>query len=299
MKGAAAMLRWNGVEKRYGSVRALRGLTLDVERGEVFGFLGPNGAGKSTAIRIATGLARPDGGEVLLAGRPPSDPESRRTLGYLPEDLRFPRRFRLGDWLDVQMRLRDADRGRIGPAAERLGLSDRLGSELAGFSKGMRRRAGLLLLVALDPAIWLLDEPTADLDVAGREIVENVILHGRARGATFFVSSHILSEVERVCDRVGIVEDGRIRETAAPADLLPAPHLVDLVFAELPETWEPLLEDRRYRENRESRRLRVFVDQREEGDRLIALLESKGFPPVQSLFRPATLRDALQGGSGS
>ncbi|MBM3319985.1 MAG: ABC transporter ATP-binding protein [Candidatus Eisenbacteria bacterium] len=284
---------WRSVSKSFGALPALVDLDLSVERGEVFGFLGPNGAGKTTAIRIAASLARPDRGEVLLAGVPASRAESRRAVGYLPEDLLFPSGLRLGEWARVQIRLRGRDLSRLPHAAERAGLSNRMDGELAAFSKGMRRRAGLLLLLALEPAIWLLDEPTADLDIAGREMIENAIIEAKGKGATVFLSSHILSEVERVCDRVGVIEKGRLTRAAPPADLLPAPFLVDLVLPALPEQPAALLGGRPHVANREARRLRVFVSDRGEGNEVVRALEEGGFPPRETVFRPASLRDAL------
>ncbi|MFH1278393.1 MAG: ABC transporter ATP-binding protein [Candidatus Eisenbacteria bacterium] len=292
IEGTAA-IAWRGVSKRYGAVQALDDLGLEIAPGEVFGFLGPNGAGKSTAIKIAAGLARPDGGEVLLRGVPAARPESRVGVGYLPEDLRFPKGFRLGEWLRVQTDLRGADPGRIGRMAERTGLSGRLKDDLAGFSKGMRRRAALTLLLVQDPEVWLLDEPTADLDVAGREMVENIVFEARSRGAAFFLSSHILSEVERVCDRVGIIGKGRLEKTARPAELLPAPFILDLTFPASPEGAGLFLGGRSYVLSPEARRVRVFVRDREDGNAVAADLEAAGHIPAESLFRPASLRDAL------
>jgi ABC-2 type transport system ATP-binding protein len=288
-------IAWRGVSKSFGSLRALDRLDLSVGRGEVFGFLGPNGAGKTTAIRIAAGLARPGAGEVFLGGLRASRPESRLRAGYLPEDLRFPRGFRLGEWVRLGLRLRGGDPSRIGPAAERAGLSARMEDDLAGFSKGMRRRAALLLLLAHDPDIWLLDEPTADLDVSGREMLENAVLEAKGRGATFFLSSHILSEVERVCDRVGVIEKGRLARVGRPSDFLPAPFLVDLLLAALPEDPALLAAGRPFVANPEARRIRIFVSGREEGNEAIRRVEEAGFPPREALLRPASLRDALGG----
>ncbi len=286
-------LSWRGVTKRYGAVRALDGLDLEVERGEVFGFLGPNGAGKSTAIKIAVGLVLPDRGEAAFSGIPASRPESRAGVGYLPEETGFPARFRLGEWVRHQLALRSCDDARVAAAAERVGLEGRMDGALSGFSKGMKRRAAFLFLIAFDPEIWLLDEPTADLDVPGREMVENVILEARERDRTFFISSHILSEVERVCDRVGIIGKGRLEKTAKPAELLPAPFLVDLTLPVLFGDPGALLAGRPYVLNAESRRLRVFVADRSEGDEVIRAIEAGSGDPAQTLFRPASLRDAM------
>ena len=288
------VLSWRTVSRNFGPTRALDGLSLDVAAGEVFGFLGPNGAGKSTAIRIAVGLIAAGSGETRLNGISSSDPMSRRHVGYLPEDLAFPHGFRLAEWLRHQVRLRSGDPTRIPAAAERVRLSERLEYDINGFSKGMRRRAALALLLVLRPEIWLLDEPTADLDVEGRELVEDIILEARAGGATFFISSHILSEVERVCDRVGLIERGALKRTATPAELLPEPFLIDLTLSFIPDDLVPFLEGRRHLVNREVSRLRVFVKDREEGDRVIRLLEEGSVNTTQSVFRAASLRDSIR-----
>jgi ABC-type multidrug transport system ATPase subunit len=120
-------------------------------------------------------------------------------------------------------------------------------------------------------------------------------LEARGRGATFFISSHILSEVERVCDRVGIIEGGRLRKTAAPADLLPTPFLVDLSLPAVPDNPSALAQGRAFRWNAQAKRLRVFVSDREEGEVVVRLLGEAGYPPVQTLHRPASLRDAIEG----
>ncbi|RPJ44290.1 MAG: ABC transporter ATP-binding protein [Candidatus Latescibacterota bacterium] len=286
-------IEWRGVSKSFGSLRALVDLDLAVRPGEVFGFLGPNGAGKTTAIRIAAGLARADAGVALLGGIPSTIPASRARAGYVPEDLRFPQGLRLEEWARLQLDLRCADASRLPAAAERTGLAGRMDGELASFSKGMRRRAALLLLLALDPEIWLLDEPTADLDIAGRELMENVLLDAKGRGKAIFLSSHILSEVERVCDRVGVIGKGRLEKTARPADLLPAPFLIDAILAALPPEPASLLGGRAHVVTREPSRLRVFVADREEGNEVVRALEAAGFAPRETVFRAASLRDAL------
>ncbi len=287
------MIKWSAVTKQYGGIQALSGLDIEVSPGEIFGFLGPNGAGKTTALKIAVGLVRPDSGEVTLDGVPAGNPSSRRSLGYLPEEIPLPPRIRLREWLRYQVALRNGDVSSIESAAERVGLADRLGDPAGSLSKGMKRRTGLLLLLAMRPGIWLLDEPTADLDVAGRELVENVLLQARREGATLFLSSHILSEVERVCDRIGVIEKGALRICAPPADLLPAPFILDLSFDQWPEDLDRSLAGREAVITPESGRVRVFVSDRQDGDRVIQSLEQSGRAIRQSSFRPASLRDAM------
>ncbi len=284
------MIAWIGIEKSYGTVHALAGFTLDANPGEVLGLLGPNGAGKTTALRVAVGLARADAGEVTIAGRPPGDPMSRVDAGYLPEELPFPARIRTGEWLRSQLALRNGDPSAARRGAEKLGIAAAWDRPVRSLSKGMRRRAGLSLLAAWDPGLWILDEPTADLDVAGREIVEGILVEARDRGRAVIVSSHVLSEVERVCDRVALVRAGRVEETGTPASFLQAPFVLEVRCrpgASLPESFVAI----------GGGRYRMFVPNREEANRAVADLEAgNGEGAVlESALRAATLRDAIGG----
>lgn len=287
------MIEWRSVSRSFGKVRALDELSLTVNRGELFGFLGPNGAGKTTALRIAVGLVRPHRGEVFLGGISSRRSECRRSAVYLPEEIRFSGAFRLGEWLRHQIGLRRGDKRRSADAIERLGLSSRIASPVKGFSKGMKRRAALALIVACRPSLWLLDEPTADLDVEGREMVENILLDAKREGATIFLSSHILSDVERVCDRVGVIHEGRLIRTAVPSEMIPQPFLVDITLGSAAGDAEFLAGGRVHFLSPEGRRLRIFVTGREEGDVVVREMEERGVVVAQSTFRPASLRDAI------
>ncbi len=293
MNGNAQAIEWRSVSKRFGARRALDGLTVSVGRGELFGFLGPNGAGKTTALRIVTGLVRPDDGEALLDGIVVSRPESRRRVVYLPEEIRFAAGVRLDEWLTHQVALRGRGEERIAPALERVGLHRHAPARADSLSKGMRRRAALALLLAVSPSIWLLDEPTADLDVEGRDLVEEILLEGKGKGATIFFSSHILSDVERVCDRVGVIDGGKLVRSAPPASFLPEPFLVELTLERLPEDAASFAAGRTFLLNTPARRLRVFVATRAEGEAVAGRLEEGGYAVARSTFRPASLRDAI------
>jgi len=213
-----------GLGKTYGGRVALHDLGLRVQQGEVFGFLGPNGAGKTTAIKILTGLVRPTTGSAQVLGRPAGDPEARRTLGYLPEEFRFPDWATGAELLDFHARLAGM------PAAERssavaevldqVGLAGRGRDRIGGYSKGMTQRIGIAQALLGHPALILLDEPTSALDPVGRREIRDLIKQVRATGATVFLNSHLLSEVELVCDRVAIVDRGRIVRTGALGELV-------------------------------------------------------------------------------
>ncbi len=198
--------------KRYGRVEALADLTLRVERGECLGFLGPNGAGKSTAVKILVGLVRATGGDAQLLGRPAGDRRTRGRIGYLPELFRYP------DWLAARevlgfhaklMRLRDASRA-IDRVLDEVGLRERAHDRVGTYSKGMQQRLGLAVALLGEPEIVFLDEPTSALDPVGRSDVRALIERLRARNTTVFLNSHLLGEVERVCDRVCVVDRGRV-----------------------------------------------------------------------------------------
>jgi len=200
--------------KHYGDVAALAALSMSVPRGEVFGFLGPNGAGKTTAVKLLLGLTFPSSGEAFVLGAPVGDLETRRKIGYLPE------LFRYQDWLTAREVLafhcvlagvsKSARSSRIVEALETVGLAKRASDRVGSYSKGMQQRLGLAVALVGDPELILLDEPTSALDPVGRREVRDVLHSLKSRGVTVFLNSHLLTEVEQVCDRVAIVDRGRV-----------------------------------------------------------------------------------------
>ncbi|MGH7620516.1 MAG: ABC transporter ATP-binding protein, partial [Gemmatimonadaceae bacterium] len=203
-----------GLRKSFGARTAVQDLSLTVARGEIFGFLGPNGAGKSTSIKMLLGLVHPSGGSAWVLGAPVGDVAVRRQIGFLPEDFRF------YDWLTATELLHlhgqlagmsAADAARRAPVVlDLVGMTPHAGRRLRGFSKGMLQRLGLAQALIHEPELVLLDEPTSGLDPMGRRMVRDVIAMQRDRGATVFLNSHLLSEVEATCDRVAFIKDGRI-----------------------------------------------------------------------------------------
>ncbi len=200
--------------KRYGSIQALAGLTMTIPRGAVFGFLGPNGAGKTTAVKLLLGLASPTSGSGEILGRPIGQRSSRRRVGYLPELFRYQGWLTAREVLALHCELAGIDRAawqrEIEDALAVVGLSDRGASRVGTFSKGMQQRLGLGVALLGSPEVVLLDEPTSALDPVGRHDVREIIRTLRERGVTVFLNSHLLSEVEQVCDRVIIVDRGKI-----------------------------------------------------------------------------------------
>jgi ABC-2 type transport system ATP-binding protein len=206
------------LRKQYGKKVAVAGLSLTVERGEVFGFLGPNGAGKTTAVKMVLGLVRPTSGEARLLGAAPGDWRARRPVGFLPEDFRFHEWLRADEFLDVHGQLygmsRADRRARIPELLQLVGLTNDARRKLGQFSKGMLQRIGLAQALLNQPDLVFLDEPTSGLDPLGRRLVRDIIRQQRARGVTIFLNSHLLSEVEVTCDRVAFIHHGQVVQVA-------------------------------------------------------------------------------------
>ncbi len=210
--------------KRYGRTTALAGLTMRVERGEVFGFLGPNGAGKTTSVKLFLGLTAATSGSGTLLGAPLGDRAARRRVGYLPELFRYQPWLRAREVLALHCELAGVAGGNhpaeITAALEAVGLTERADDLVGTFSKGMQQRLGLGTALLGHPELVLLDEPTSALDPVGRADVRRIIREARDRGTTVFLNSHLLSEVELVCDRVAVVDAGRVVAAGSLEELL-------------------------------------------------------------------------------
>jgi ABC-2 type transport system ATP-binding protein len=211
----------HGVSKTYrGSmfsrkhVHALREIDMRVHRGEIFGLLGPNGAGKSTLVKILMTVIRPTTCRGLMLGKPVGDKGSLRRVGYLPEHHRFPDYLTAAQLLDYFGALsdvpRDLRRRRAGELLEMVGISNWANHKVKGFSKGMRQRLGIANALMMDPELVVLDEPTDGVDPVGRRDIRNILTALRDQGRTIFLNSHLLSELEMVCDRVAILVQGRV-----------------------------------------------------------------------------------------
>ena len=215
-------IQTQGLTKSYGKVQALRGVDLEVRRGEIFGFLGPNGAGKTTTIRCLLDLIRPDGGMLRVLGRDPQRESVavRAQLGYLPGELRLDESFTVEEALRFFSRLRGnrVDETYLRELAERLSLDLEL--RIKHLSKGNKQKAGIVQALMHRPQLLLLDEPTAGLDPLMQQQVLRAIREAQAGGATVFFSSHVLSEVEEIADRVGIIRRGIVVEVAEPQALI-------------------------------------------------------------------------------
>jgi ABC-2 type transport system ATP-binding protein len=215
VKRVPNVLAVRGLRKRYGSVDALKGVDLEVAEGELVGLLGPNGAGKSTLVKIAVGLVRPTGGTAEVAGARAGSRDARAALGYLAELFRFPGWYTADEVLELHQRLANSRGG----AAERarlldlVALSDAAQRRVDGMSKGMQQRLGIAQALVGTPRLLLLDEPTSALDPVGRRTVRLLLEELRTQGVSVLLNSHLLSEIELVCDRVTILLGGVELET--------------------------------------------------------------------------------------
>jgi ABC-2 type transport system ATP-binding protein len=217
------VIETSGLRKVYGAKVAVADLTLQVPRGEVFGFLGPNGAGKSTSVKMLLGLVHPTSGGARILGRAAGDPAALARIGFLPEHFRFHEWLRAAELLHLHGRLLRLDaatlRRRIPEALALVGLAEHAQRPLTDFSKGMLQRIGLAQALLSEPDLVFLDEPTSALDPFGRMLVRGIIRELRARGTTVFLNSHLLGEVEATCDRVAFIREGRVLRTAALRDM--------------------------------------------------------------------------------
>jgi ABC-2 type transport system ATP-binding protein len=217
----ASVLQAAELHKSYGPIQALKGVSVEVGEGELVGLLGPNGAGKSTLVKIACGLVRPTAGAATIAGAPAGSPEAHRALGYLAELFRFPDWLTADELLGMHQRLAGVDGG----SAERerlleaVGLAEATARRVGAMSKGMQQRLGIAQAMVGSPRVLLLDEPTSALDPAGRRTVRRLLEDLRDRGVAVLLNSHLLSEVELVCDRVAIIARGEVVAAGTPEQL--------------------------------------------------------------------------------
>ncbi|HEV2820386.1 MAG TPA: ABC transporter ATP-binding protein [Solirubrobacteraceae bacterium] len=218
---SAPVLLTRSLTKRYGSQEALAGVDLEVGEGELVGLLGPNGAGKSTLVKIAAGLVHATSGSAEVAGAPAGSAAARAALGYLAEMFRFPGWCTADELLGLHQRLAGS-RGGAGERADLLalvGLDEAAQRPVEQMSKGMQQRLGIAQALVGEPRLVLLDEPTSALDPAGRRTVRGLLEELRRRGVAVLLNSHLLGEIEQVCDRVAIVARGRLVAQGSPREL--------------------------------------------------------------------------------
>jgi ABC-2 type transport system ATP-binding protein len=235
----------HNLHKVFGDKVAVQDLSLQVERGEVFGFLGPNGAGKTTSVKMLLGLISPTSGQGTVLGASLGDHRTRARIGFLPEHFRF------HDWLsavefltlhaDLYHMERELARGRVAELLDLVGLTPHADKKLRAFSKGMLQRIGLAQALLNDPDLVILDEPTSGLDPVGRRLVRDIIRDLREKGTTVFLNSHFLSEVEITCDRVAFIKQGAVIRTSHLQALMDGELTVEVRVGNLrPEVLEGL-----------------------------------------------------------
>lgn len=212
--------------------QAVKDVTLSIESGEIFGIIGVNGAGKSSILKMVMGFIKPDSGLISISDRNPSDPESRRQIGYLPENPYFYDHLTAEELLRFGASASGLDREETGKRAEELlkqvHLFDDRKQKLRSYSKGMTQRAGICYALIHDPRIVILDEPMSGLDPLGRKMMIELILDLKKNGKTVLFCSHILSDVERICDRVAIMDQGRVKSILTRHDILSQEKPVDI-----------------------------------------------------------------------
>lgn len=220
----AAAIEANGLTKDYGNGRGCRSISITVKEGEAFGFLGPNGAGKSTFVKMLVGLIRPTGGEASIFGEPIGSLEAKQLIGYLPELYRYQEWLTGEEVVRLHAKLCGVDAGdmerRIRELLEEVGIGLRGRDRVKHYSKGMQQRLGLACALVGGPRVVFLDEPSSALDPLGRSDVRNILRRLKAKGITLFLNSHLLEDVEVLCDRVALLNNGQILHTGTVADVL-------------------------------------------------------------------------------
>lgn len=286
------------------SVLALSGLSLSVMRGEIYGFLGPNGAGKTTTLKILLGLTKASSGRAEVFGKAVGDVETRRRIGFLPESPYFYDYLTAEEFLSFYGHLAGMAGSRLDERIQYLlkllGLSDAKSRQLRAFSKGMLQRVGLAQALIHDPELVILDEPMSGLDPIGRKQVRDLILSLRDEGKTVFFSTHIIPDVEMICDRVGIIVKGRLLASGRVEDLVDQTELgtIEIVcewvkpegIAEMRASFERVLERGRQiliTVSSEDRLVDVLGMMRRHGGRLVSVVPHK--PSLEELFLRQTV----------
>lgn len=218
------VIETHGLTKMYGTKTGCREVTITCRKGEIFGFLGPNGAGKSTFVKMLTGLLFPTSGQAFILGRPLGDVAVRQKIGYLPENFKYQEWMTGEDLLSFHASLYKLDsktrKQRIDEVLETAGLKGSEKYRIGTYSKGMQQRIGIAAALLSDPEVLFLDEPTSALDPVGRKEIRDLLLYLREKGKTVFLNSHLLGEVEAVCDSIAIIKNGSILRQGSMKSIL-------------------------------------------------------------------------------
>ncbi len=272
---------WSGWPGRP-SVTALDGLSLSVSRGEIYGFLGPNGSGKTTTLKILMGLIRATSGTAELFGQPVGDVQVRRRIGFLPESPYFYDYLTGEEFLSFYGQLAGLERTELGRRVtdllEQVGLSDARKRQLRQFSKGMLQRVGLAQALIHDPELIILDEPMSGLDPLGRKQIRDLILSLRDQGKTVFFSTHIIPDVEMICDRVGIIVRGRLLASRRVDELVSHGHTqsVEVVCEGIPAECVRAIAEAATRVLQQGRRALLVLPGHERLEEVLAAIRTQG-----------------------
>jgi len=278
-------------------VPALKDVSLEVERGEIFGFLGPNGAGKTTLIKILMGLSEPSAGTALVLGRSPRDAGVKARLGFLPESPYFYDHLSAREFLLLAAQLSGVAatevEGRMTSLLRMLRMERAADVQMRGFSRGMLQRMGIAQALVADPELVVLDEPMGGLDPIGRREFRDIITDLRERGKTVFFSTHILSDVEMICDRVGIIVDGRMVQVGRLNEILTGDiETIEVTVRGVTGKTQKILERVSQRSLKSGNELLLTVRNDEDVDKIMAICREVGGIRVTSLLpRRKTLED--------
>lgn len=290
-----AVIETRDLRKRYGRVEALRGVTLKVEPGEIFGLLGQNGAGKTTLIKILLGVVKFGDGEATLFHHPAGTAEVRKKVGYLPEDHRFPEYHSAFSLLDYYGTLygmsKDDRRKKIPELLDQVGLASRMNDKIRTYSKGMKQRTGIAQAIFHDPELIFLDEPTDGVDPVGRQEIREIIEDRRKRGATVFLNSHLLGEVEMMCDRVAIMQKGELIREGTVQELTSQRGVFILGVEERREFPEDQLRQMGYNLRAVRDRWEITLADGQSIDPVLALVREKGLHLTHMVEKRQTLED--------
>ena len=278
-------------------VQALTDLSMEVERGEIFGFLGPNGSGKTTLLKILMGLCDPTAGSALVFGKSPRDAAVKSRLGFLPESPYFYDHLTAREFLRLAAQLSAVPKseaaGRVNGSLRLLRMERAADVQMRGFSRGMLQRMGIAQALVADPELVVLDEPMGGLDPIGRKEFRDIIVDLRDRGKTVFFSTHILSDVEMICDRVGIVIEGRMAEVGRLTEILTGDvESIEVTVKGVTGKTQKILERVSQHTIKSGDELLVTVKSEEEVDRILAICrEVGGIRVVGILPHRRTLED--------
>ena len=287
----------DGLRKTYGAVEALKGVSLSVHRGEIFGLLGQNGAGKSTLLKILLGIVRKTDGEATLLGEPAGRSDIRKRVGYLPEDHQFPQYHTAASLLHFYGQLygmpRSERKRKIPDVLETVGIRKRMDYKLRTYSKGMKQRLGIAQAIFHDPDVIFLDEPTDGVDPVGRRELRELFEKLRDEGKTVFVNSHLLGEVELMCDRVAILQRGDMVRLGTVAELTKQEGRFVVGLADGQELPVDELARLGLRSAKFENRWEVYISSDSDIDRVVQLLHEKGLKLRHLVAKKQSLEDVF------